>query len=111
MRRRRSPSRRPRCAPTRPANTWRWAGRSAGAERWFAELIARYPADLRASVARFRLAASAYREGRFDSAAVLYQGEVAAGGTGGPQRTGARFWLGKIALARGDTAGARATWR
>ena len=86
-------------------------GETAGAERWFAELIARYPADLRASVARFRLAASAYREGRFDSAAVLYQGEVAAGGTGGPQRTGARFWLGKIALARGDTAGARATWR
>jgi peptidoglycan lytic transglycosylase len=86
-------------------------GDRAGAERWFAELIVRYPADVRASVARFRLAAAAYLDGRFDSAAVLYQGEVAAGGTGGPQRTGARFWLGKIALARADSAGARAIWR
>jgi peptidoglycan lytic transglycosylase len=83
-------------------------GDDAGAGRWFAELIARYPADLRASVARFRLAASATREGRLDSAAALYQSEVAGGG---PQRTGARFWLGKLALARGDTAAARATWR
>jgi soluble lytic murein transglycosylase len=86
-------------------------GDHAGAERWFAELIVRYPTDLRTSVARFRLAARAYLEGRLDSAAAMYQGEVAAGGAGGPQRTGARFWLGKVALARGDTAGARALWR
>jgi soluble lytic murein transglycosylase len=87
----------------------------AGTARWFGELIARYPGDARASLARFRLAARAYREGRLDSAAALYQGEVdaggGAGGGGGPQRTAARFWLGKIALARGDTAGAHATWR
>jgi len=80
----------------------------SGAARWFGELIARYPSDTRASLARFRLAAQAYRDGRLDSAGALYQGEVTAAG---PQRTGARFWLGKVALARGDTAGARAVWR
>jgi soluble lytic murein transglycosylase len=86
-------------------------GDEAGAQRWFGELITRYPADLRASVARFRIAARAYLAGRLDSAAALYKGEVTAGGAGGPQRTGARFWLGKVALARGDTADARAIWR
>jgi len=80
----------------------------SGTARWFGELIARYPSDARASLARFRLAARAYRAGQFDSAAALYQGEVTAGG---PQRTGARFWLGKVALARGDSAGARDIWR
>jgi soluble lytic murein transglycosylase len=80
----------------------------SGTARWFGELIARYPSDTRASLARFRLAARAYRDGQLDSAAALYQGEVTAGG---PQRTGARFWLGKVALARGDTAGARTIWR
>jgi soluble lytic murein transglycosylase len=83
-------------------------GDDAGASRWFGELIARYPTDLRASVTRFRLAARATREGRLDSAAALYQSEVTGGG---PQRTGARFWLGKLALVRGDTAGARTLWR
>lgn len=80
----------------------------SGTARWFGELIARYPSDTRASLARFRLAARAYRDGQLDSAAALYQGEVTAGG---PQRTGARFWLGKVALARGDTSGARTIWR
>jgi len=79
-----------------------------GAARWFGELIARYPSDARASLARFRLAARAYRDGQLDSAAALYQGEVMAAG---PQRTGARFWLGRIAQARGDSSGARETWR
>jgi soluble lytic murein transglycosylase len=79
-----------------------------GTARWFGELIARYPSDTRASLARFRLAARAFHDGQLDSAAALYQGEVTAGG---PQRTGARFWLGRVALARGDTASARATWR
>ncbi|HEU5261086.1 MAG TPA: transglycosylase SLT domain-containing protein [Gemmatimonadales bacterium] len=79
----------------------------AGAEQWFGELIARYPADLRASLARFRLAAQARGEGRLDSAAALYQAEATAAA---PQRTAARFWLGKLALARGDSAGARAAW-
>jgi soluble lytic murein transglycosylase len=79
----------------------------AGAARWFGELLARYPADLRASLARFRLAAQASRDSLRDSAAALFQAEVAAGG---PQRTTARFWLGKLTLLAGDTAGARATW-
>jgi len=80
----------------------------SGTARWFGELIVRYPADARSSLARFRLAARAYRAGQLDSAAALYQGEVSAGG---PQRSGARFWLGKVALARGDTAGSQTIWR
>lgn len=78
-----------------------------GAARWFGELLARYPGDLRASVARFRLAAEALRTGLRDSAAALFEAEIAAAG---PQRTNARFWLGKLALQAGDTARARATW-
>src|SRR2546422_2659716 len=34
----------------------------SGAARWFGELIARYPPDLRASLARFRVAARALRD-------------------------------------------------
>jgi len=79
----------------------------ANAGRWYADLITRYPTDPRASLARFRLAARAESAGRPDSAAALYRGEIAAGG---PQRTAARFWLGKMAEAQGDTAQARATW-
>lgn len=79
----------------------------APAGRWYAELIKRYPADPRASLARFRLAAHAESLGRPDSAALLYQSEIDAGG---PQRTAARFWLGKMAQARGDTAKANAVW-
>ena len=82
-------------------------GEWAGAARWFDELIARYPADLRASLARFRLAAQALRDSLRDSASALFRAEVAAGG---PQRTSARFWLGKLALLSGDTAAARASW-
>jgi len=82
-------------------------GESSGAARWFGELIARYPADLRASLARFRLAARALRDSLRDSAAALFQAEVTAAG---PQRTSARFWLGKLNLLARDTAGARATW-
>src|SRR6266567_4448573 len=77
----------------------------AGAAQWFAELVARYPADVRASLARFRLAAETQRHGLLDSAAALYQAEVA---TAAPQRTAARFWLGRLALLRGDTAAAEA---
>jgi soluble lytic murein transglycosylase len=80
----------------------------AGTARWFGELIARYPADARASLARFRLAARAYHDRLLDSAAALYQGEIAANG---PQRSAARFWLGKVRFLRGDTAGARDLWR
>ncbi len=83
-------------------------GDSAGATRWFGELMARYPADLRASTARFRLAMQALRDSMLDSAAALFRGEVAANG---PQRMGARFWLGKLALLSGDTAAGHATWR
>ena len=82
-------------------------GEWSGAARWFGELIARYPADLRASLGRFRLASQALRDSLRDSAAALFQAEVTAGG---PQRTTARFWLGKLNLLARDTAGARATW-
>ena len=77
------------------------------AGRWYGELISRYPADPRASLARFRLAARAESTGRPDSAAALYQAEIDATG---PQRTAARFWLGKMAEARGDSTKARAIW-
>lgn len=77
------------------------------AGRWYGELIKRYPADARASLARFRLAAHAEATGLPDSAASLYQSEIDAAG---PQRTAARFWLGKMAEARGDSAQARNIW-
>ena len=82
-------------------------GQWAEAARWFDELIARYPADLRASLARFRLAAQALRDSLRDSASALFRAEVAAGA---PQRMSAHFWLGKLALLSGDSAGARAAW-
>jgi soluble lytic murein transglycosylase len=77
------------------------------AGRWYGALIKRYPADARASLARFRLAAHAESAGRPDSAGSLYQSEIDAAG---PQRTAARFWLGKMAEARGDSAQARSIW-
>ncbi len=77
------------------------------AARWYAELIGRYPTDPRASLARFRLAAHEESAGHPDSAAALYQSEIDASG---PQRTAARFWLGKMAAARGDSGQARRTW-
>jgi tetratricopeptide (TPR) repeat protein len=79
----------------------------AGAARWYGELIARYPADTRSSLARFRLAARAESAGRLDSAAVWYQSEVDAAGA---QRTAARFWLGKLAQSRGDSGKAKTIW-
>lgn len=82
-------------------------GDTAAAARWFAELFRRYPSDQRSSVARIRLALQAQRSGQLDSAAALYGAEVAAGG---PLRQSARFWLGMLARARGDAAGAQATW-
>jgi soluble lytic murein transglycosylase len=78
-----------------------------GAGRWFGALLARYPTDLHASLARFRLAAHALRDSLRDSAAALYRSEIAAGG---PQRVSARWWLGRLALQAGDTGAARATW-
>src|SRR5947207_4821623 len=82
-------------------------GEWEGAARWFGELIARYPADLRASLARFRLGAQALRDSLRDSASALFRAEVAAAA---PQRTTARFWLGRLMRLGGDTAEARATW-
>ena len=82
-------------------------GEWEGAARWFGELIARYPADLRASLARFRLGAQALRDSLRDSASALFRAEVAAAA---PQRMSARFWLGKLAFLSGDTAAARASW-
>jgi len=78
-----------------------------GAARWFGELLARYPADLRSSLARFRLAAHAVEEGRPDSAQRLYQSEADAAG---PQRNAARFWLARLARMKGDSASALALW-
>jgi TolA-binding protein len=78
-------------------NDWAQAG------SWYTELIARYPGDARASLARFRLAAHAEGGGFPDSAAAWYQSEIDAAG---PQRTAARFWLGKMAAARGSIASA-----
>jgi soluble lytic murein transglycosylase len=80
----------------------------SGAERWLAELIHRYPADPRASLARFRLAAGAHRRGDPDSAARLYGSEVQVGGV---QRIAARYWLARLARDRGDTAAADSLWR
>jgi soluble lytic murein transglycosylase len=77
------------------------------AARWFGELIARYPADVRASLARFRLAAQALHDSLRDSATALLQAEVTAAA---PQRMSARFWLGKLALLAGDSTRARAIW-
>jgi len=82
-------------------------GDSANATRWYRELITRYPADQRASLSRFRLASRAESAGQLDTAAALYQSEIDAAG---PQRTAARFWLGKVALDRGDSAQARSSW-
>jgi soluble lytic murein transglycosylase len=79
----------------------------AQASRWYTELIGRYPTDSRASLARFRLAAHEGSAGHPDSAAALYQAEIDASG---PQRTAARFWLGKMAEARGDTEQAKRIW-
>jgi soluble lytic murein transglycosylase len=79
----------------------------ANAARWYRELVGRYPADARTSLARFRLAAHAESAGQPESAAALYQSEIDATG---PQRTAARFWLGKMAQARGDSAQARGIW-
>ena len=80
----------------------------SGAARWLAELIYRYPADPRASLARFRLAAGAQRRGDPDSAARLYGSEVQVGGV---QRVAARYWLARLARDRGDTAAADSLWR
>ena len=77
------------------------------AARWYGELITRHPTDARASLARFRLAARAESAGQPDSAAGLYQSEIDAAG---PQRTAARFWLGKMAQVRGDSGKARGIW-
>ena len=81
---------------------------SSGGQRWLGELMRRYPADSRASLARFRLAAIAQRAGAADSAVQLYGAEV---GVGGVQRTAARYWMGRIAQQRGDSSVADSLWR
>jgi len=83
-------------------------GDSSAATRWMSELLRRYPADARSSLARFRLAAVALRGGAVDSAAQLYNAEIAVGGV---QRTAARYWLGRLARQRGDTAAGDSLWR
>jgi len=79
----------------------------ATADRWYGELIRRYPDARVASLARFRLAEAMQRGGRPDSAAALYRDEVRRAAA---QERAARFALGRLARARGDTADARLTW-
>jgi soluble lytic murein transglycosylase len=83
-------------------------GDAAGSERWLAEVIRRYPADPRASLARFRLAAAARRRGQTDSAARLYTAEVTVNGV---QRVAARYWLVRMARERDDRTMLDALWR
>lgn len=82
-------------------------GDSTGAEAMFRELCTAHALAAAAVQARLRLGTWEYRRGHFDRAAEWFQGEVAAGpGT----HAAARYWLGKVAVARGDSAGARAEW-
>lgn len=83
-------------------------GDSSSGGRWLGELLRRYPADSRSSLARFRLAAIAVHAGALDSAVQLYGAEIAVGGV---QRSAARFWTGRIAQQRGDSAAADSLWR
>lgn len=83
-------------------------GRTPTAELRYADLVARFPADLRSSQARFRLAGVHFLAARYDSAAGWWRSEVDANG---PLSRGARFWLGRVAAARGDTAQADTLWR
>jgi soluble lytic murein transglycosylase len=82
-------------------------GDRTAAVRAFHELIDRFPSDPRSTVARFRLAAWARGAGQLDSAAAWYSADLA---TGGGPHAGARFWLGALALARGDSGDAQSRW-
>jgi soluble lytic murein transglycosylase len=86
-----------------PADRHDWAG----AMRWFGRLFERYPGDQRSSVARFRLAAAAMQRALPDSAAAWFRAEVTVAG---PQRLAARFWLGKLAIAGGDSVNGLGMW-
>ena len=82
-------------------------GDSSGAEAMFRELLSAHALDPAAVQARLRLGSWEYRRGHLDRAAEWFQGEVAAGpGTHGA----ARYWLAKIAAARGDSTAARSQW-
>lgn len=89
------------------ADLWADRGDSAAAARAFRDLIDRFPVDPRSTVARFRLAGWARRAGQADTAAAWYGADLASGG--GPHN-GARFWLGTLAAARGDTVEGLARW-
>lgn len=77
------------------------------ADRWYAELIRRYPDERVASLARFRLADAMQRANRLDSAAALYRDEVRRAAQ---QARAASFALGRVALAQGDSASAHRVW-
>lgn len=82
-------------------------GDSSGAEAMFRELCRSHALDPSAAQARLRLGSWDFRRAHLDRAAEWFEGEVAAG----PGAHGAaRYWLGKIAAARGDSAGARTQW-
>jgi soluble lytic murein transglycosylase len=83
-------------------------GDTIGGRGWLADLLRRYPADPRSSLARFRLAAMALHAGAPDSAMQLYTAEI---GVGGVQRTAARYWVARLVRQRGDSVGADSLWR
>lgn len=84
-------------------------GDSSGAEMMFRELCTAHALDFSCTQARLRMGSWEFRRGHLDRAADWFQGEVALG-PGAGQHAPARYWLAKIAAAKGDTAGARAQW-
>src|SRR5213594_1858366 len=105
----------PRSARSRPiAAPGFWDDSDPGAREALAGFAQAYPGDTAAPTALYVLGDVLADRGDWAGAAqwfgelvALYQAEVAAAA---PQRTAARFWLGKLALSRGDTATAEATW-
>ena len=82
-------------------------GDSAGAELTFRELSSAHPPDPWASQGRLRAGSWEYRRGHWDAAMAWFTADLSAGP--GPHAA-ARFWIGKTAAARGDSAGARGAW-
>jgi soluble lytic murein transglycosylase len=84
------------------------AGRRAVADSLFGGVIDRWPASEYASLARFRLAAGGLARADTAAATRWYRAEVEARGS---QQFAARYFLGGLEAARGDSGTARAEWR
>lgn len=82
-------------------------GDSAGAAQAFQELSTTHPLDPSATQARLRVGSWEYRRRHWDRAAEWFQADV---DTGARPHGAARFWLGKVSAARGDSAAARGIW-